>query len=237
MFLQMGRLRVPESDFGEALRSAQEINFQFQLPTPHSANVPWLKAAYLTVFSLLGEHGYRYAAGEALEAVRRQIMEPGDEIISGFALQLPEGVWTKGNIMLSTDPPCWVVRMGKRVVFLPRSWDTSFYGRISALKPADVTLHGKLLGRDGPARFGETPVVVFPEARTDVDIDPLRICGENVFGARRHVIQQNPESGQRTKVTFVVVDCGSWGITALLTSVEVLSHTDGRQDENQALGS
>ena len=225
MLLRMGRLRVPESEFGEALRSGQGINFKFKLPTPHYANVPWLKAAYLTVFSTLGAHGYRYAAGEALEAVRGQIMEPAKEIISKFAFGLPKGAWTEGNIMLSRDPPCWVVRMGECAVLLPRSWDTSFYERIGTLDPADVTMQGKLLQRRS-AKFGETPVVFAP-ARTGVNFDPLKILGEDLFGAPGHVIQKNVESGKRIKATFAVADCGRWGVTALLTSVEALPDRGG----------
>ena len=83
------------------------------------------------------------------------------------------------HIMLSRDPPCWVVRMGECAVLLPRSWDTLFYERIGTLDPADVTMQGKLLQRRS-AKFGETPVVFGP-ARTGVNFDPLKILGEDLW--------------------------------------------------------
>ena len=219
MLLRMGPLRVSESEFGDAMRSG-EINVKFVVPTAHYTNTPMLKAAYLMVFSLLGVHGYRYAAGSALKNVRRQIMEPGKEIIPRFAFKLPEGVWPEGrNVFLSREIPCWAVRVGEIVVLLPRSWDTSFYERISGLDPAEVTMRGEL--RCPSVKFGQMSVMAVP-ARTSDDFDPLKTFGEDLFGAPGEVTQKNVETQKRVKVSFVVVDCGSWGITALTTSVAAL---------------
>ena len=111
----------------------------------------WLKAAYLSVFSLLGMHGYKYAEGVAVESVRQQIMKPKDKIIPRFiadatAWAVPDG------IIVSGKTPGWAVKMGKRIVLLPRGWDQEFYARIGDTPGGEITLG------DGPlwfpARFG-----------------------------------------------------------------------------------
>ena len=97
-------------------------------PNSRYARVPWLKAAYLSVFSLLGVHGYRYAEGKAIEQVRRQIMKPEDEVIRYFAVKAPAAWQERDGIAMNREQtPCWAVKMGDCIVLLPRSWDKSFY--------------------------------------------------------------------------------------------------------------
>ena len=92
---------------------------------PHYKDVPWLKAAYLAVFSLLGVYGYRYAQGAATAEIRRQLMEPERTITPVFQSDLsswegPEGIAVSGDI------PGWIVKLGNRVVLLPAGWDKKF---------------------------------------------------------------------------------------------------------------
>ena len=58
-----------------------KFQISVKLPKPRFAAVSHLKSAYLSVFSLLGQHGYRYAESKALLPVRQQIMNPGEEVI------------------------------------------------------------------------------------------------------------------------------------------------------------
>ena len=82
-------LRVSEEEFSKALlRPDQTLRLQYSFDERY-AGVAWLKAAYLSVFSLLGEYGYRYAKGEAVEQVREQIMEPSREILRHFHFPVP----------------------------------------------------------------------------------------------------------------------------------------------------
>ena len=98
---------------GEVLRSGKSYKTQIRVPTPHYASVPWLKAAYLSVFSLLGEQGYRYAQGEAVEQVRRQIMEPEKTVIDHFDFKAPRSWKAEDGILMNREQkPCWIVKMG-----------------------------------------------------------------------------------------------------------------------------
>lgn len=210
MLLRMGPLRVSETEFTEAFR-AGSINFKFQTPTPHFARIPWLKAAYLTVFSLLGVHGYRYAAGKAIECVRQQIMKPGEEIVPRFAIEprtWPDG----GTVILSKEPPCWAVKVGDRIVLLPRSWDDSFYAQIDGAP--GTTLRG---GRCFPVKFGQADMGAF-EIRDGYD--PRKLY-DGLFGAVGEALHDG------VKTSFVVVDCDSRWMTVAITEVEALAGQGG----------
>ena len=119
--IRMSRLRVPHAVFDSALRSGKSFGMRITVPTRHFASVPWLKAAYLSVFSLLGVRGYRYAEGKAIEQVREQIMRPDDEIVDAFAVHAPtEWKQRDGMLMNRRQSPCWAVKMGRILVLLPR---------------------------------------------------------------------------------------------------------------------
>ena len=67
-------LRVSEEEFSKALlRPDQTLRLTYSFDERY-ASVAWLKAAYLSVFALLGRCGYQYAQGEAVKQVRSQIM-------------------------------------------------------------------------------------------------------------------------------------------------------------------
>ena len=206
VLVRMGPLRVPETEFAEALRTGGSLDLQFQTPKPHFATIPWLKAAYLTVFSLLGVYGYGYAVGKAPKSVREQIMNPGQQIIPRFAVEprtWPDG----GTVVLSRELPCWAVKLGDRLVLLPRSWDDSFYQRIGRLP--NVTIQG---GRCYPAKFGQSQIGAFGLRE---GYDPRKFH-DGLFGAVGEVRYDG------LKMSFVVVDCDSRQMTVAITSVEPL---------------
>ena len=170
-------------------------------------SVPWLKAAYLSVFSLLGVQGYKYAKGAAVEAVREQIMKQEDEIIPRFAAEAP--MWKqRDGILVSRKTPGWVVKMGERIILLPRGWDRTFYERIGS-RPADEIAVG-----DGPfwfpARFGANRRVRGLTVREGRK--PLELLGEDTFGATG----QGTQDGKT--IPFVVVDCHGQEVTIMITA-------------------
>ena len=185
VFLRVSsRSDVTPRAFDKALRESRTLTFAGKLPTAHEVSVPLLKSAYLSVFSLLGVHGYKYAEGAAVKAVREQIRKQEDEIIPRFAAEA--SMWKqRDGILVSRKTPGWVVKLGERIVLLPRGWDQTFYERIGS-RPADEIAVG-----DGPfwspARFGANRrlrVLTVREAH-----EPLELLGEDVFGATRQLTQ------------------------------------------------
>ena len=202
------RSDVTSGAFDKALLEGRTLTMRGQAPTAHYVSVPWLKAAYLSVFSLLGVHGYKYAEGAAVEAVREQIMKPGDEIIPPPFVAEASTWKPRDGILVSGKTPGWVVKMGERIVLLPRGWDQTFYERIGDT-PADEIIIG-----DGPlwfpAQFGANRRVKVLTVREGHR--PLELLGEDLFGA----------TGQVTKdgetIPFVVVDCRGQEVTIMITT-------------------
>ncbi len=156
----LSKLRVPQEVFSRSLRSARTITLTGRVAAPHYTSVSWLKAAYLSVFSLLGKHGYLYAKGEAIKHVRRQIVEPSQEIIRHFSRDAPPEFGDVNGILMNCEQrPCWAVKMGSRLVLLPRGRDTSFYEWVESLaeRGGEMRLGGGPLWY--PARFGHLWVV------------------------------------------------------------------------------
>lgn len=177
MVLRMSRLRkgVSKQDFANAIKATGRLGFSFMMPTARRAGVPWLKAAYLMVFSLLGPVcGYRYAKSEALESVREQIRSPGEKIIDGFSMKLESGGPRPQFVVVACpDPPCWAVLMGDCIVRLPTLWDRSFYDRVGGSERCDF--NGV---PHRPARFGSVrPWLIPPPGRAERRKDEI--------GARR----------------------------------------------------
>ena len=198
--LRMSKLRAPEEAMLEVLRSRQSFSLIVAKPNSHYASVPWLKSAYLSVFSLLGMHGYMYAKSKAVERVRKQIMKPKEEVIHHFAFKAPAARREKDGIIMNREQtPCWAVKMGDCLVLLPRSWDTSFYewtGNFNFLSPdAKINIGGGPLWY--PAKFGLCPVtsITFREG-----FNPRKVLGESLFGAQIRVTQGDKVA------SFVVAD-------------------------------
>lgn len=193
--------------FDKAVRESRTLTIEGKAPTAHELSVPWLKAAYLSVFSLLGVHGYKYAEGAAVETVREQIMKQEDEIIPQFAAEVSMSK-PRDGILASRKTPGWVVIMGERAVLLPRSWDQTFYERIGG-RPGNEIGVG-----DGPfwfpARFGATRhvgVLTVPEG-----YKPLELFGEDMFGATRQMTQDGKT------IPFTVVDWHGQEVTIMITA-------------------
>ena len=196
---KLSKLRVPQETFSDSLRSAETITLRGAMPTQHYASVPWLKAAYLSVFSLLGKYGYRYAQGEAIEQVRGQIMEPSKEIVRQFHYATPPEWQHEDGVAISLrQRPCWAVKMGNCLVLLPRGWDTSFYEWVESIASGEgkLTLGGGPLWH--PHKFGHLGLgsVSFIEGRGR---DP-RQAGADLFGMAGGV---NLEDGQSIPVVYV----------------------------------
>ena len=206
--IRMSKLRVPEEVFDRALRSGKSFRMGVTRPPLHFANVAWLKAAYLSVFSLLGVHGYRYAEGRAVEQVREQIMKPEKGIIGAFAVRAPTE-WKKrdGILMNRRQSPCWAVKMGQILVLLPRGWDTAFYQTDRWQLPgAPIMLGGGPLWY--PAKFGQNRVA---SIALDEGYDPIERFGADLFGRPGRAVRGD----QMTY--FVFADYKDRNATAIIT--------------------
>ena len=91
------------------------------VPDPHVAHVPYLKAAYLAVFSLLGRFGESYARSPGGELVRGQIARPATRLMNIPVHQPDPGSSDLGDdfVAISRTYDCWVVRLSGRFVLLP----------------------------------------------------------------------------------------------------------------------
>ena len=173
ILLSMSGLRVSSDEFSESLLTGR-IGLKWREPSARYRSVPWLKAAYLSVFSLLGVHGYSFADGEAIKPVRRQIMNPGEKIIPRFLVGDASGWRKQPGIGMSRRMPCWAVKMAAHLVLLPRSWDRSFYERTSSLP--NLHLGDGLLW--SPVKFGHART-----ARGTVQGGTAPdVLGEDLFG-------------------------------------------------------
>ena len=103
---------------GMSFRIPQRDDYEF---------VSMIKSAYLMVFSLLGENGYKFAENAGLQPVRRQIMNPGKKILrDGFAgtMRIESDEYEKIDrpvvfMCRTEDLPFWIVPMwNDKVVFL-----------------------------------------------------------------------------------------------------------------------
>lgn len=201
------RSDVTPDAFAKAWRESRTFTIKGRAPTAHQVNVPWLKAAHLSVFSLLGVHGYKYAEGAAIEAVREQIMKPGDEIIPRFAAEA--ATWKeRDGILVNRTTPSWVVKMGERLVLLPRSWDQTFYERIGNSPADEIAAGGGPLWF--PKRFGANRRATLLQIPRKYK--PLEFLGEDLFGATGQVTQ----AGET--IPFVVVDCHGQELTIMITA-------------------
>ena len=77
--------------------------------------VSMIKSAYLMVFSLLGENGYKFAENIGLQPVRQQIMNPGKKILKGGFV---------GTMRLESDE---LGKIDRPVVFMCRTDDLPFW--------------------------------------------------------------------------------------------------------------
>ena len=91
---------------------------RFRVPgLPHYESVSLIKSAYLMVFSLMGEGGYRFAENVALCSVREQILNPGKRIQKGnfvVTRSIPETEQTTKQMVFlyyAARLPLWIIPM------------------------------------------------------------------------------------------------------------------------------
>jgi len=134
----LGRVTSPRhrsEDFREWLKTKPEMTFRLRSPKPEFAAISWLKSAYLSVVSLLGPiAGYRYAESKSLALVRRQIMRSDSDLLRNFSLRCPDSSLDHGITLARLPIACWSVKLGDRVVLLPRGDDAFFYKSLEALR-------------------------------------------------------------------------------------------------------
>ena len=154
--VEIPTLRVPPNELVGLTNRETKIHFRGNANL-HYTSVSLLKAAYLSVFALLGVRGYRYAEGQAICQIREQIMNPEQEIIQRFAFRGTSD--RKGNLIFLNREvrPCWGVKMGEWIVLLPRSDDTSFY-KDAEIPTTDRSRQFRDLDVLRPSAFGETSV-------------------------------------------------------------------------------
>ena len=212
MAFSASKPRTSAGEFHAALRSGEFTISGFE-PKPHFARMPWLKAAYLSVFCLLGKYGYRYALGSAVEPVRRQIMGPREKITRYPVIRgMSHPGWQRDSILMNrAGRPCWLVKMGERLVPLPTSWDEPFYEWVeeewaASSGPdgaAKITVEGGPLWY--PAKFGQIRVASITLGDGS---NPRDTIG---FAAQAHATQ-----GDKT-VPFVFADYSGHEATVMIT--------------------
>ena len=174
-------LRVPPSAvFG---REPEELRVKLVFPNKHYVAVSWLKSAYLSLFSLLGKQGYRYAESTVASLIRKQIREPDQKYIpwcGGWFEQKAPGDWI---YMRLTHPQCWIVKMGTLLVFLPKTGDDEFYADIRPFVVGQPFQLGKAYFWQ-PCRFNkQLAISVGLKDRTKLD----EVTGDDPFGVSARV--------------------------------------------------
>ena len=98
-----------------------EFIMSVKVADPRARAASSLKAAYLAVFSLLGQPGgYSYIRSDALGLLRQQIMDPfQDGDIGKFVMKAPDDVSLKDIMLVSKPLPCWLLKIADHIVFLP----------------------------------------------------------------------------------------------------------------------
>lgn len=155
--------------------------FTISMPKEPPGNyimVSWLRSAYLLVFSLLGQGGYRYAESEAIRPVREQIMNPDEEIAPPLLWNLSPP--PPGDIILMQNrrqPFCWIVKVGSMVGLLPHGGSANHYGEVVELAD-QIETTGDLGGLRGlrykPVSFGRRAELSLPKDSS--------LIGQDIFG-------------------------------------------------------
>ncbi|MYN64957.1 MAG: hypothetical protein F4X11_08015 [Acidobacteria bacterium] len=205
------KTRIPPDEFMKAMK-AGEITIRSCVPTPKAARMPWLKAAYLSVFSLLGRCGYWYAKGAAIRQIRGQIWEPSKEIIPTPILRGvgPHPIWPQGGIHMDRAGGHWMVKIGDRLIPLPTSADESLYERLArewslpqgGVAEINYTTSGGPLWY--PLKFGEAPAFTISVSNSGV-----------AFASTGTVTATGNDDSASFR--FVVADSRDQALTGLLT--------------------
>ena len=186
-----------------------KFQMSYKLPQVKLAVVSHLKSAYLSVFSLLGSHGYRYAESRALLPVRQQIMNPGEKVIQEHFACKVDNCTVDGNaIIMNREQQHWAVKVGDCIVLLPRGGDDLFYEEAEVVRSGGHgTINGPLWY---PLKFGQDyrGSMTF---KTGVDIRALSGV-DNLFGKDGKTVD-----GNGIERPFVVAD--HQGLNATLVAM------------------
>lgn len=208
------KTRIPPDELARALQPGESVTVTGPVLRRGEALMPWLKAAYLSVFSLLGRCGYWYAEGAAIQQIRRQIREPHKEIVtapilSGVGLH-PK--WPPGGIHMDRDGGHWMVRLGDRLIPLPTSADEALYERLARewVLPQDGRVERTYTTSGGPLWYP----LKFGEARAFT----LSVSNSGVAFASTGTMTVTVTSTDATHhLRFVVADNRDQTLTGLLT--------------------
>lgn len=112
------------SDYRDA--DTSQVTIELARPQDRAIELALLRSAYLMVFSFLGRVGYRYAMSESVQALRRQLMNPDEDVAPSciwwpnFSGILPAGVSREGSaIYINCEPRCWIVQVQNYGIVLP----------------------------------------------------------------------------------------------------------------------
>ena len=151
------RIRTRRDLFGENLGP---FTLRRTEPKPDAILLGLLKSAYLMVFSLLGEAGYRYAQGEAVSSIRRQLLSPEKKLfppLVAFTDDPADPHFPEHAVLLLTEYQCWAVKIHTEVVILPPGGSIDRYQRITGALEPPLTL-GSTVQWTAPKFGGNSPV-------------------------------------------------------------------------------
>ena len=207
------KTRVPLDEFMQAMPASETVTIRGRALLQGEKRMPWLKAAYLSVFSLLGPCGYRYAEGDAISQIRRQILEPYREIVPSYFDISGVGhhpKWPQGGIHMDRDGGHWMVKIGDRLIPLPTSSDESLYERLARewALPQDGRVAITYTASGGPLwyplKFGGARAFNCPVSTSDV-----------AFASTGTVTATSSDGDASFR--FVVADSRDQVLTGLLT--------------------
>ena len=124
-----------------------EIKLSFGRHDPKDALVAWLRAAYLAVFAAWG---FSYILRPQLNIVRKQIAQPGVQVIDIFSMTMPKPTHDEPHIVLIERPKPLnghlAVMMGRHVVYLPGLGKDDLYNKLRDQRSIDsqASLSGRL---------------------------------------------------------------------------------------------
>ena len=115
-----------EEDILKLMNSkSREATMSVRVPKPEVVATAWLKAGYLAIFCLLGPgSGYNYARSPSAVRIRDKIFHPTEQKNAGMYVMDNMPGFPSADIFLIDEPiPCWMVRIGDKIVVLASNWE------------------------------------------------------------------------------------------------------------------
>lgn len=131
------------------------ITISTKEPPAHLIAVSWLRSAYLLVFCLLGQAGYRYAGSEAIRPIREQIRNPDKELVPSLLCDVSQLKLPKELIIVNKwqKPFCWIVKIGSLGVLLPHGGEKEHYKEVQEM-PDNIDIKPEEIIGWKPSKFG-----------------------------------------------------------------------------------